>query len=42
MIVEAFDPVNDVETRLGSVCVSELIDTLDLRKRPVSTVLNRF
>jgi len=32
MIVEAFDPVNDVEARFGASCVSELIDTLDLQR----------
>jgi hypothetical protein len=32
MIVEAFDPVNDVESRLGAGCVSELIDAFDLRR----------
>jgi hypothetical protein len=31
MIVEALDPVNDVETRLGTGFVSELIDAFDLQ-----------
>ncbi len=31
MIVEAFDPVNDVESRFGASCVSKLIDTFDLQ-----------
>jgi hypothetical protein len=30
MIVEAFDPVNDVESRGRAGFVSELIDTFDL------------
>ena len=31
MIVEAFDPVNDVESRRGAGFVSELVDALDLQ-----------
>jgi len=31
MIVEAFDPVNDVESSLGSGVVSDLIDALDFQ-----------
>jgi len=32
MIVEARDPVNDVESRLGPVFASKLTDTFDLRR----------
>ena len=32
MIVEAFDPVNDVEPRLGPGLVSELIDTFHFQR----------
>ena len=32
MIVEAFDPVNDVETHLGARWISELIDSFDLQR----------
>ena len=32
MIVEAFDPVNDVKSSLGTGLVSQLIDTLDLHR----------
>jgi hypothetical protein len=31
MIVEAFDPVNDVESSLGSGVVSDLIDAFDFQ-----------
>jgi hypothetical protein len=33
MIVEAFVPINDVESRLGPGLVSELIDAFDQRPR---------
>src|SRR6266545_1538250 len=32
MIVEAFDPVNDIESRLSAGLISELIDTFDLQR----------